>query len=398
VTRSAKPQNALPLLASAARILAKPAAERTVADEEELGVYLLTRRVDRDLAALPPPRTVFAVSSNFTQTANFKPAIKPRPVHVLRRGDIRQPIAEAAPGALSCVPVLPPRFETPADDEGARRAALARWLTDRGNVLAWRSIANRLWHYHYGRGIVDTPNDLGKMGGRPSHPALLDFLAISLRDGTSLKNMHRRMVTTAAYRQSSDHSEAFARLDADNRLLWRMNRTRLDAESIRDAVLVVSDKLDLAMGGPSVKQFIQSPGIHVTPIVDYQSYDVDDPGNFRRSVYRFLFRTLPDPFMESMDCPDASQHTPVRTTSVTALQALAMLNNRLMVRQSEHVAERLARLSPDTSNRILLLYRWSLARDATPEEIQLLSTHAAQHGLANVCRIVINSNEFMFVD
>ncbi len=176
-----------------------------------------------------------------------------------------------------------------------------------------------------------------------------------MRDGGgSLKQLHRLIVTSAVYRQSSvDRSlrernplaeragrKDASHIDADNRFLWRMNRQRLDAESVRDAVLAVSGTLDRAMGGPSVKQFIQSPGVHVTPNVDYTKFDVDDPANYRRSVYRFVFRTLPDPFMDALDCPDASQWTPQRNASVTALQALAMLNDKFIVRQSEHVAAR----------------------------------------------------------
>src|SRR5262249_22865401 len=152
----------------------------------------------------------------------------------------------------------------------------------------------------------------------------------------SLKRLHRLIVTSATYRQSSRHHAEHARLDADNLLLWRMNRARLDAECVRDAVLAVSGKLGRAVGGPSVKHVVQSPGIHVTPKVDYGAFNVDGPGAYRRSVYRFVFRTLPDPFMEALDCPDGSQFAPVRSNSVTALQALAMLNDRFMVRQCEH--------------------------------------------------------------
>src|SRR5439155_8358652 len=120
------------------------------------------------------------------------------------------------------------------------------------------------------------------------------------------------------------------------------NRTRLDAESVRDAVLVVAGKLDVTMGGPSVKHFKQSPGIHRTPKVDYEAFDPDSPGAHRRSIYRFLFRTVPDPFMDALDCPDSSQFTPARAESITALQALALLNDPFMVRMSEHFAKRLA--------------------------------------------------------
>jgi hypothetical protein len=297
------------------------------------------------------------------------------------------------------VPGLGPRFRLDHPlDEGARRAALAHWLTDPGNVLTWRSIVNRVWHYHFGHGIAATPNDLGKMGIPPTHPELLDWLAAWFRDGGgSFKRLHRLLVTSAVYRQSSRHNEDYARLDGDNQLLWRMNRLRLDAECVRDAVLAVSGKIDRKMGGPSVKQFIQTPGNHVTPNVDYLNFDVDHPHQYRRSVYRFLFRTLPDPFMETLDCPDASQFMPVRSSSVTALQALAMLNDRFVVRQSEHFATRVAAASADPAHQVEAAYRLALGRPPTPEESAALTVYAVKYGLANACRVLLNSNEFMFV-
>ncbi|MGH9675594.1 MAG: DUF1549 and DUF1553 domain-containing protein, partial [Candidatus Acidiferrum sp.] len=303
------------------------------------------RDVNAKLAALPPRRIVYAATSDFRAVGSFKPARGCRPVHVLRRGDMHNPGPMAAPGALVCVRGLSARFDLKnSANEGERRAALARWITASANVLTWRSIVNRVWHYHFGRGIVATPNDLGHMGGIPSHPELLDWLAITFRDGGgSLKKLHRLIVTSAVYRQSSRNNREYAKLDADNTLLWRMNRSRLDAESLRDAVLLVSGKLDLTMGGPSVKQFTQKPGIHVTPNINYLNYNLDGAGAYRRSIYRFLFRTLPDPFMEALDCPDASTLTPVRASSVTALQALALLNDRFIIRQAEHFAARLSR-------------------------------------------------------
>src|SRR5262249_48366513 len=126
-------------------------------------------------------------------------------------------------------------------------------------------------------------------------------------------------------------------------------------------------------------------------------FNVDDPANFRRSVYRFLFRTLPDPFMEALDSPDASQQVPARTESITALQALAMLNNKFMVRQAEHLAERLKRESGSPTGQIQRLIELALAREAKPAEIEALAAHSAKYGLANVCRVVLNSNEFLFV-
>src|SRR5215472_9801579 len=152
------------------------------------------------------------------------------------------------------------------------------------------------------------------------------------------------------------------------------------------------------MGGPSVKQFIESPGIQVTPMVDYLHFDVDSRENFRRSVYRFIFRTLPDPFMETLDCADASQLTPVRSTSVTALQALTMLNNRFVVRQCQHIAARLEKSAADWDGRIRIAYELILGRPATSHEVDLVSDYARRHGLANAVRMLLNSNEFMFVN
>jgi hypothetical protein len=298
------------------------------------------------------------------------------------------------------VPGLDSKFSlADPNDEGGRRAALARWITDPANVLTWRSIVNRIWHHHFGRGLADSPNDLGRMGSPPSHPELLDWLAVEFRDGGgSIKTLHRLILTSATYRQSCRDDPRMARIDADNQYLWRMNRTRLDAESVRDALLMVSGKLDRTMGGPSAKQFVQSPGIHVTPMVDYLRFDVDSPESYRRSIYRFLFRTIPDPFMDSMDCPDSSQLSPKRNASVTALQALAMLNDRFIVRQCEHFAARLAAGGEDIPSQVEAAYRLALGRPPDRDEAEAVAAFATRHGMANACRLIVNTNEFMFVN
>jgi hypothetical protein len=399
VTTGPRPITLSPLPEAVVQALAVAAERRSDAQKAALALHVLREKVRRALAALPPQRLVYAAAPDFQPLGNFKPARGCRPLYVLRRGDVKSPLEAAAPGALSCVEGLPARFTLAnPNDEGARRAELARWVTDPRNVLTWRSIANRVWHYHFGRGIVATPNDLGVMGARPTHPELLDWLAVELRDGGgSLKALHRLIVTSATYRQSSRHHPEYGRSDAGNLLLWRMNRTRLDAESVRDAVLAVSGKLDRAMGGPSVKHFLQSKGIHVTPNVDYLGFDVDGPGAYRRSVYRFLFRTLPDPFMDALDCPDASQFAPVRSTSVTALQALAMLNDRFMVRQSEHFAARVGAAGPDLHKQVEAAFLLALGRRPTDREAAALTAYGRKHGLANVCRLILNTTEFMFV-
>jgi Protein of unknown function (DUF1553)/Protein of unknown function (DUF1549)/Planctomycete cytochrome C len=400
VTTATRPDLAAPLPTEVAAALALAPDKRTDAHRITLAAYLVGRKLEQEQKALPAQSLVYCGTPTFAPDRSFRPAGGPRPVHVLKRGDIKSPGALARPGALSCVPGLEGSFrlKDPAN-EGERRGALARWLTDRRNGLAWRSMANRLWQYHFGRGLVATPNDFGKMGSPPTHPELLDWLACELRDTGSLKRLHRLIVTSAAYRQSCRHEPAFAAKDADNRYLWRMNRRRLDAESLRDAVLRISGKLDPTMGGPSVRQFIQKPGVHVTPVVDYLNFNVDDPANYRRSVYRFVFRTLPDPFMETLDCPDGSQLAPRRTASVTALQALALLNDKFMVRQAEHVAARCQSLAgPDVGRQVATAYRLILGRSPTTRESQAVGDHVRKHGLVNACRVLLNSNEFVFVE
>jgi hypothetical protein len=410
-TTSATSPNAIqPIPAEVAAILNNPPAERSNEQKQRLTRHVLLEQIENDLAALPAPQMVYAVTSQFKPSNNFKPALKPRPVHVLQRGDILKPLQLAIPGTISCLSGLDSRFRLAnADDEGSRRAALANWLVDPKNVLTWRSIVNRIWHYHFGRGIVDTPNDFGKMGAQPTHPELLDWLAEEFRaGGGSFKKLHKLIVMSSTYCQSSAIAEPNSAspkseirnpnlVDADNRFLWRMNSQRLDAEEIRDTILQINGKLDNKMYGPSVKQFIQTPGIHVTPNVDYANFPVDDPANYRRCIYRFIFRTLPDPFLESMDCPDASQQAPVRTSSVTALQALSMLNNPFLVRQCEHLAARLGQREKGLAGQIHLLIRAALGREARLDESTALVQHAERFGLASACRVILNSNEFLFV-
>jgi hypothetical protein len=347
--------------------------------------------VDAEIAALPPKQLVYAAANGFTAQHNFSAPAEPRPVYLLKRGDVKQPGEEMRAGAVACVAGLEHYFDLPdAKNEGARRAALAHWITDPANPLTRRSIVNRVWHYHFGRGIVETPNDFGRMGSRPTHPELLDWLAGEfLSHGESFKWLHRLIVTSAVYRQESRFNADHARIDADNRFLWRMNRLRLDAECVRDATLAVSGKLDPTMGGPSVRQFYFKDD-H-SPVYDYTQFDVDSPGSFRRSVYRFIVRSVPDPFMDCMDCADPSILTPKRNTTLTALQALALLNNPFMVRQAEHFAARVAGMTTDPIGQIDAAYRLALGRPPRPEEAEALVGYARQHGLTNACRVILNA-------
>ncbi|HEV3258474.1 MAG TPA: PSD1 and planctomycete cytochrome C domain-containing protein [Gemmataceae bacterium] len=323
----------------------------------------------------------------------------PRPIHLLHRGNVEQPGELVHAGALSAVRGLPFEFAlTDPNDEGSRRAALAGWITDPRNVLTWRSIVNRVWHYHYGLGLVDTPNDFGRNGSRPSHPELLDWLAVEFRDsGESIKKLHRLILLSAAYRQASVDNPVFAKTDSENRLLWRMNRRRLEAEEIRDAILAVSGKLDSRMGGPGFEAFAFKDD-H-SPVYDYSAPDkIDGPQVRRRTVYRFTVRSVPHPFLESLDCADPNINTPVRNTTITALQALALLNDPFILRQAEHLAERLKRTSADPAGQIEAAYRLALGRPPRTEERDALASYARKHGLVNACRLLFNMNEFIFID
>ncbi len=355
------------------------------------------------LSQLPAQQVVYAGaihhgSGSFTGTGPNQG--KPRPIFVLSRGDISKPKDEAKPGALSCLTSLPAEFNLPPDaPEGRRRAVLAHWLTRPENPLTWRSIVNRLWFYHFGRGLVDTPSDFGRMGQLPTHPELLDWLALELRDGgQSLKKLHRLILTSATYRQKVQHNLAAEKLDAENRLLWRMNRRKLEAEAVRDSVLAVAGKLDLAMGGPSFQDFIVTHPEH-SPHYEYQLADPENPKLHRRSIYRFLVRSQQQPYMASLDCADPSMLVDRRNQTITPLQALAQLNNQLVLAMASHFAARVQReAGHDVSAQIERAFLLAFARRPTPAEARELSPYTAAQGLTNTCRLLLNLNEFAFVD
>jgi mono/diheme cytochrome c family protein len=358
--------------------------------------------VARGLAALPAPRIVYAGavhngSGAFRGTG--PDGGKPRTIHILARGDVNHPGKEVGPGALSVLPDLPSRFDLPPGHaEGERRAALARYLADARNAVTWRSIVNRVWRYHFGRGLVDSPNDFGRMGQLPTHPELLDWLAADFRDGgQSLKGLHRLLVTSSTYRQASAVNGDQAKADAENAYYWRMNRRKLEAEAVRDAVLAAAGKLDRTMGGPGFQDFVIEKPEH-SPHYEYDKHDPDDPRSHRRSVYRFLVRSQQEPFMVALDCADPSMRVDRRNESVSALQALALLNDDFMVTMAKHFAERLGRSGGDLSARVGRAFDEALGRPATSAEMAALTDYARAYGLANLCRVLFNLNEFVFVD
>jgi hypothetical protein len=304
---------------------------------------------------------------------------KPEQAYVLERGSITRKGAAVDPGALS---VLPAAFATDKD----RRLALADWMTDPANPLTARVIVNRVWYFHFGNGIVNTPSDFGLMGDRPSHPELLDWLAASfVENGWSLKWLHRQILLTEAYQQSAAHNAKAFAIDAGNRLLWHMPLKRMDAETLRDSMLAAAGTLDLTMGGPSFRLHrMQSGGSYI-----FKAVDNPGPETWRRSVYRFNVRGGDRLMMDNFDCPDPSVATPQRSSSNTALQALTLLNDDFVWEQAQKLAAR--------AGSVGRAYEIVLGRPATERELALGGRYAAEHSLALFCRVLLNTNEFLYI-
>lgn len=358
--------------------------------------------VEEAIEQLPTPGKVYAGTIHRGSGA-FKGTGanggKPRTIHVLHRGDILQPRQLVQPGRFPLRIDDEWQFQLDEDhSEGERRAALARWLVDRDNPLTWRSIVNRIWQYHFGRGIVDSPNDFGRMGSLPSHPELLDWLAVEFRDnGQSLKRLHKLLVLSSTYRQVSSHNDENAVIDSGNTFLWRMNRRRLSAEEVRDATLHVSGKLDRTMYGPGARLFVLERPEH-SPHYEYHKHDPNDPSSHRRAIYRFIVRSQPDPFMTTLDCADSSQSVPKRDETVTPLQALALLNNKFMLSMSQHFAHRIQSAYETTEDRVDFAFQLATGHPPNLEQTEQLAEYAKEFGWANTCRLVLNLNEFVFVD
>ena len=343
---------------------------------------------------------VYAAATEFPSQGTFHATGgKPRTVQVLHRGNVLEPAGVAFPGALPLPHQQDPVFELAAEHhEADRRAALAHWITSADNPLTWRSIVNRVWQYHFGRAIVDSPNDFGRMGQRPTHPQLLDWLAVEFRDnGQSFKKLHRLIVTSRTYRQSSTFREHNAIQDGDNRYLWRMNRRRLEAEEIRDSTLAISGRLDPAMGGPGYYLFELEKEEH-SPHYEYHKFDPNDAKTHRRSIYRFVVRSQPDPYMTTLDCADSSQSTPKRSETLNALQSLSLLNNRFNLAMAKHFADRVATERQELADQVSRAFHLAAARQPTDEELKSLVTFSQEFGLENTCRVILNLNEFLYLD
>jgi hypothetical protein len=335
----------------------------------------------------------------------------PPAIHIHERGDPESQGDAVQPGSLG-FGKSDSQFGSADMPESERRLALAQWITSPGNPLTRRVIVNRIWHWHFGNGIVDTPSDFGFGGGRPSHPKLLDWLADELQlSGWSLKHIHRLIVTSQTYQQrsvanfdsaagSTDSTDTRTNsdptaVDVDNRLLWRMNPRRLEAEAVRDSVLAVSGKLNPAAFGPGYRDFDYKE--EYAPVYTYLT--ADSPPLWRRSVYRFIVRTTPQQFMTALDCPDPANLTPKRNVTTTALQSLALYNNDFMLKQSQYFAERLINEGgSDVTKQVESAFLLAFGRQPDTNEVQLSRQAIADQGLWQFCRAMLNANEFIYID
>ncbi|HXG12837.1 MAG TPA: DUF1553 domain-containing protein [Gemmataceae bacterium] len=319
---------------------------------------------------------------------------------VLERGELSEPAEEVEPGFP--IILLPDHRAVPAVIEPmgtattGRRSALARWIAAPENPLTARVMVNRLWQHHFGRGIVATASDFGVRGAKPTHPELLDWLARELiRRGWSIKQMHRLILTSATYQQSTRASAETRAQDPDNRLFSRMNRQRLEGEIIRDSLLAVSGRLDRRMGGPGV-----FPPIPAEALVGFKGWTVspDPRDHVRRSVYIFARRNLRFPFLEAFDLPDSNLSCPQRERSVTAPQALALLNAADVMAAAQALADRLEREAGSNEERIERAYRLTLGRRPTETERQAARAFLKDSPLSELCRALFNVNEFVYLE
>ena len=315
----------------------------------------------------------------------------PKEIRRLHRGDPLSPREIVEPDTLQVMGTLGLDNQT---SESSRRLKLAEWIASKKNPLTARVIVNRVWQYHFGKGLVNTPSDFGKAGARPTHPQLLDWLALQfMENGWSLKWLHKQILTSATYQQSSQPRSAALAMDAGTQWLWRFPPRRLEAEAIRDCVLQLSGKLNLQAGGPGFLLFrVDRENVH-----HYFPLEEFGPEHFRRMIYMTKIRQEQDEVFGVFDCPDGGQTIPNRSRSTTALQALNLLNSKFMQEQATFLAARLEAETEDRSSQISLAFLWAFGRQPNAEEMAEVAQFVDEQGLEAFCRVLMNTNEFLFL-
>jgi hypothetical protein len=326
---------------------------------------------------------------------------QPPPAYFLYHGDYQSRGPAMQPGFLSVITYGNPPTEIPPDNghTSGRRLALARWLTSPDNPLTARVIVNRIWSHHFGRGIVTTLDNFGKMGEKPTHPELLDWLALDLMDhGWSLKHLHRLIMTSHAYKMASQFENAADLAgDAENNYLWRFRMQRLDAEIVRDAILAASGALNLEMYGPSVFPKLQ-PEVLLAMNKGIWERDEEGPKVWRRSVYVYRKRGLPFPMFEVFDLPDQNITCSRRNVSTVPTQALTLLNDDFVLRQAQLFADRVREAAPDDPQaQIRAAYQVALSRPPSDEEMRLALDFLSKRKLADFAHVLFNLNEFVYM-
>lgn len=351
-----------------------------------------------------------------------EPARKAPVTHVLLRGSVARPGELVEPAVPSVLVRQQPAFPTPAEYTSHRRLGLAQWLVSHENPLTARVIVNRVWQYHFGYGLVRTANDFGLMGEAPSHPELLDWLADwFMHDaGWSLKKLHRLILTSNSWRMSKKSNPSYASSDPEARLLWRMPYRRLEVESIRDSMLMVSGQLNSKMFGPSMKPRIQQAALEANTDKESSWKPSNDTETSRRTIYAFIKRGLVVPMLEVMDLGDTVSSCPQRQVTTVAPQALSLFNGEFVNEQAHHFAARLLKgCGDDPFKQIDLAWRLSLCRPPSKEESSAImefrqseaerfsaeavnnkrsfsDAEAKQAALEQVCRVILNLNEFVY--
>ena len=319
----------------------------------------------------------------------------------LIRGDPFSPGPEMEPAFLTVATYGDPPTEISRPDgrTSGRRLALAQWITSEDNPLTARVWVNRVWHHHFGRGIVASLDNFGVVGDRPSHPELLDWLAVEfMENGWSTKDLHRLIMSSEAYVMASSwDNEQNAAADPENHLLWRYRPQRLEAEAIRDVMMATSGGIDLNIGGKPVFPYIPQEILDTAQAYGRWDNQVDGPEVWRRSLYVYRRRTLTFPFFETFDLPDQNITAAYRNTSTVAPQALTLMNNEFVLGQARLFARRVEEQAPyDVDRQVDLVYRTALARAPAPEEADLARQLVADGSLEDLTHVVFNLSEFLY--
>ncbi len=355
---------------------------------------------DRNEGACPKCELEYAGAGKFLELGPGKGNYKTPPSYFLMRGDPDSKAYATKPGFLSVLTSGNPPTELPPQDgrTSGRRLALAEWLISRDNPLPARVIVNRIWEHHFGKGIVPTLDNFGKMGEQPSNQALLDWLAVEfMNKGWSMKQMHRLIMTSEAYQMASSYEDSTsAKADPDDTYLWKYRIQRLEGEIIRDNILSAAGSINLTMGGPAIFPHVDDSFIKTLFRGIYHNQD-DGPDVWRRSLYIYQKRTLPSPMLQAFDMPDMSQSVGARYVSTVPTQALQLMNDDFVLRQAQIFADRVKKeAGDDVAKQVDLAYWIALTRLPTERERSLATDMILSGSLVDFTNVMLNLSEFLY--